>query len=1127
MRKSLLSFALAVALASCSTGNDAGLSRLSVLEVSLEDETRTSMGASEDGFRKLFWSEGDRIAAGSLVSDALSAQSAGSRSAQFIFSEPLSAPLTVLYPAEFYKDAATITLPQLQTYVEGSFASNTNPCAAYAEDLSSGVTLQHLCAIICVKLQKGTHEHPIKGVIFKGGADEKVAGDFSIDYRTATLTPAAGALSILKLATGSLSLAETPAELYFVVPAGHYEGFSFRIVDSENHYMDASKKSAVDLLPGRVYTLDEALTYAPTGTLVDAGMGDFTATGTVVQKIASAAEWNSFAADYNAGKFSSVDPGVFSVQLTEDLDFSACSSEFVTINVFSGGMEGQGHKITNLAASGPLFGTLDNASVTDLHIDASCSFNDFSSDSFGPIASVVSGMQRNNIIESCSCDAVISTTAAVAGGLFGALESGALMRYCTFKGSITSSGTVGGLVGSLGDCDMDDCINYGNVTCPADGRSGGIIGVVESPSCIVTGGGNYGKVITAASKHGLLVGEFSNLSSLSGAFVGGACYTYAEDGNHLRHSVSETNWLTEHTGYGYSSVASKISGLTSSFGAGSELTLKDAELRILFIGNSFTDDAVKHLPGMIAAAGLSSKITIAHMYYGGRIMQEYNDWTKSDYTLNKFEAGAATSTWTTHSSKVSIAEVAACGRWDIITMQEHTGNFHGWTWDSTEKSYFEGMFSKLSATQQKEPSYYYILSQAYYDMNKIGPASRPYMTWPLESTRSAQLAMYDVIVDYGKKVMNDMPFDGVLATGTALQNLRTSKLNNSMDLTRDGYHMDYGISRYSAACLLFESLITPKFGVKVDDFSYRYSNASTVSGSYSTPVTDINAPIALEAARYAMASPFVITDMNPGAQTKVSIIGDSISTFKGWLDATSVDGKTCTTHYPNTSNSACDVSTVDKTWWYRLIYGKMRNGVLESNISSGNTTVVQNTTATNYATQYWYNWDFCTRLQKLGVGNPDVIFIHGGTNDLGHIKSYGASECLIGTQAMNSSEAPDADLLQNLFATADAATTLTAAEALDFSTFCSAYIKLLQMIKVRYPDAKVVCIIGDCVSAGMQSAIKSIAEHYGAKNVDLLAINGYRGTSPISKYDGAVHPDAAGMAYMADEIFSQVGTWIE
>ena len=119
------------------------------------------MGASEDGFRKLFWSEGDRIAAGSLVSDALSAQSAGSRSAQFTFSEPLSAPLTVLYPAEFYKDAATITLPQLQTYVEGSFASNTNPCAAYAEDLSSGVTLQHLCAIICVKLQKGTHEHPI------------------------------------------------------------------------------------------------------------------------------------------------------------------------------------------------------------------------------------------------------------------------------------------------------------------------------------------------------------------------------------------------------------------------------------------------------------------------------------------------------------------------------------------------------------------------------------------------------------------------------------------------------------------------------------------------------------------------------------------------------------------------------------------------------------------------------------------------------------------------------------------------------------------------------------------------------------------------------------------------------
>ena len=63
--------------------------------------------------------------------------------------------------------------------------------------------------------------------------------------------------------------------------------------------------------------------------------------------------------------------------------------------------------------------------------------------------------------------------------------------------------------------------------------------------------------------------------------------------------------------------------------------LADASLRIFFVGNSFTQDAVTHLPGILAAAGIRD-VTLAHCYYGGRTVPEYNDWSKKDYIYSCF-----------------------------------------------------------------------------------------------------------------------------------------------------------------------------------------------------------------------------------------------------------------------------------------------------------------------------------------------------------------------------------------------------------------------------------------------------------------------------------------------------------
>jgi len=253
-----------------------------------------------------------------------------------------------------------------------------------------------------------------------------------------------------------------------------------------------------------------------------------------------------------------------------------------------------------------------------------------------------------------------------------------------------------------------------------------------------------------------------------------------------------------------------------------------------------------------------------------------------------------------------------------------------------------------------------------------------------------------------------------------------------------------------------------------------------------------------------------------GRTVKVSVIGDSISTFKGWCDTTKGGA-----YYPK---SDCDVSSVSDTWWYRLIYNKMAYGIFEKNISAGNTTVVQNTTGDSSA--YWYGWDFGTRLQTLGIGDPDVVLIHGGTNDYGHTSWYGTSEELIDGVSMGSSSFPESssDRLDELFADADAATTVAAADALDGKTFCSAYIRLIKMIQARCGSVKVVCLIGTYLRGGQREAILRIAEHFGEDNVRVADILGAGVSVPM--YSNP-HPNATGMANMADFVYQEVGDWID
>ncbi len=101
----------------------------------------------------------------------------------------------------------------------------------------------------------------------------------------------------------------------------------------------------------------------------------------------------------------------------------------------------------------------------------------------------------------------------------------------------------------------------------------------------------------------------------------------------------------------------------------------------------------------------------------------------------------------------------------------------------------------------------------------------------------------------------------------------------------------------------------------------------------------------------------------------VSILGDSYSTFEGYIEPES----NVTWYYEPVRDDRTDLRTVDQTWWHRFV---TENGykLCVNNSYSGSTICNTGYDGADYTT-----FSFVTRCKNLG--NPDIIFIFGATND--------------------------------------------------------------------------------------------------------------------------------------------------
>ena len=206
------------------------------------------------------------------------------------------------------------------------------------------------------------------------------------------------------------------------------------------------------------------------------------------------------------------------------------------------------------------------------------------------------------------------------------------------------------------------------------------------------------------------------------------------------------------------------------------------------------------------------------------------------------------------------------------------------------------------------------------------------------------------------------------------------------------------------------------------------------------------------------------TAVAASAQTKkVSVLGDSYSTFQGY------NPEGYNPFYPDANN---DVKEVEQTWWD--LYIKANGYQLEKNNSWGGTTIC----GTGYFGRDASESAFTARVDMLG--NPDIIFVFGGTNDAWSRAPIGEYQW--------------ADWSKE-----------------DCKSFRPALACLLDALQKQYPNAQIYSILNSELREEINESMRTVCQHYGIQLIEL---------HDIEKQNG--HPSVSGMKSICEQLMESI-----
>lgn len=206
-----------------------------------------------------------------------------------------------------------------------------------------------------------------------------------------------------------------------------------------------------------------------------------------------------------------------------------------------------------------------------------------------------------------------------------------------------------------------------------------------------------------------------------------------------------------------------------------------------------------------------------------------------------------------------------------------------------------------------------------------------------------------------------------------------------------------------------------------------------------------------------------LTPLAGQVRERISILGDSYSTFSGYIPAEYEQWYTGDT-------KMTDVTDVRQTWWWQVV--KEGGYLLEKNDSYSGATISYH----GYHGEDYSERSFITRLTRLG--SPDILLIFGGTND-----SWAGAE--VGSYKYENQTRED------LF------------------TYRPALAKLLSEAQSRFPNVRILYLINTGLRKEITESTIEICKHYGVEYLQL---------KEIGKQSG--HPNIAGMKAIANQVLA-------
>ena len=266
-------------------------------------------------------------------------------------------------------------------------------------------------------------------------------------------------------------------------------------------------------------------------------------------------------------------------------------------------------------------------------------------------------------------------------------------------------------------------------------------------------------------------------------------------------------------------------------------------LRILAIGNSFSNDGMEHLPALLEDLGIEN-VELARLHIGGCSLERHvKCYNTQEASYEFYHSKAGENRWVKSEEMVPMQHALEMGEWDIITLQQVSGL------SGKYESYVPHLDRLIAIVSKAQPqaelvwhmTWSYSTNSRHNDFARYERSSQKMLEAIYDATHAATEAHSEIEI--------------IIPCGTAIQSLRQSAINNSpRDLTRDGYHMGEGAGRYALACTWYEELIEPYTNISMRGNTLRVNKGSV-------NVSPIVAAYCQKAARMAVRHNFTIREV--------------------------------------------------------------------------------------------------------------------------------------------------------------------------------------------------------------------------------------------------------------------------